>query len=1325
MKRKINVYYLNTLVLTNLLLLTESLFSAITQAQVTPDTTLGKENSIVNQIDVLNDKIDGGARRGGNLFHSFQEFNINEGKGVYFANPSGVMNIFSRVTGGNASQILGRLGVLGQSNLFFLNPYGIIFGPNSSLDIRGSFVSSTADAVKFADGTEFSSINPQNNALLTISVPVGLQTGNHPATINIQNARLSVDLNQTLAIIGGNLTLNGAQLNTGGGQIILGGLSETGLIGLNFINNIPIFSFPTGVARADILIDNGTVVDIKGVNGGTIEINAHNLDITGKSEIRAGIGSGIGSVSIQAGNIDITATQGIKLTNFSQISSSVDSEAVGRGGEIILSSPFISLTNSFIRATTNGQGNSGGIKITTGSLFLNDGAQILASTQRKGNTGAIKITANDTISLSGNDSQGSPSSIISQVAQKAQGNSEGIEIITGSLFLNNGAKVDASTSGIGNAGAIKITANETISLNGERMSPKVSSTAAGNSDDSEDIISLGSRISSTVSSTAVGNSDEIQITTGSLFLTNGGQVNATTYGQGNAGAIKITARDTIYMAGRESQNLASAIRNIVARKAVGNSNEIQITTGSLFLTDRVIITSQTRGKGTAGNITITANTLTSKGDSIIRSDTQTSFNAGDLTLNISDILTLSNSSLIAITRGEGTAGDITINVPQLNITESANILARTYALGQGGSITVNAPISVILGENSQLNVISSSAGRAGNIKITSNTVTIGKGAKISATSDENATNSEAGGSITINASNLYLSGTLGIFAETKGQAPAGNLTFKPNGNQSNLNIQFTDKAEISARTTSQKRGGSINISSPETINIAGQGKITVETIGSGRAGNINITTEQLNIGNQTEITASTRGSGQAGNIIINTPQFTLAQRAIIQASTSSSGNGGSITVNAPISVILGENSQLNVETSGQGKAGNINITSNTVTIGKNAQISATATQSATNTESGSISINASNLNIAGQLGIFAETTGLAPAGTLTLNPISSNPNLIIRFIEQGKISASTTASGIGGDINISAPNNIDISGNGTIATETSGTGNAGTINLSANQLHLNQGVRISASTTGRGNAGNINLNANQINLQQSTITAFTNGTGNAGNITLNIQNTLTSNNSTISTSANQASGGIITISAQDIRLQGDSDIRTNVSSGAGGGGDITLTADSILAFNDSDILAFAQDGIGGNITLNTPIFFGNGYSPTDQINQNFDNLDNNNRVDINASGAVSGVISVPNLTFIQNSLFEFPETLINTDNLLASSCVVPNQQKAGTFILTGPDGLPSSPNDNFTSPYPTGTIETIPKPSLPSKIDEPQGFYRLNDGKIVLSTKCN
>ncbi len=99
-------------------------------AQIVPDNTLGAESSVVTP-DVIggieSDRIDNGAIRGTNLFHSFEQFNIGAERGAYFTNLAGIENIFSRVTGVNSSEILGRLGVLGNANLFVINPRGIVF----------------------------------------------------------------------------------------------------------------------------------------------------------------------------------------------------------------------------------------------------------------------------------------------------------------------------------------------------------------------------------------------------------------------------------------------------------------------------------------------------------------------------------------------------------------------------------------------------------------------------------------------------------------------------------------------------------------------------------------------------------------------------------------------------------------------------------------------------------------------------------------------------------------------------------------------------------------------------------------------------------------------------------------------------------------------------------------------------------------------------------------------------------------------------------------------------------------------------------------------
>ncbi|MFY7804691.1 MAG: filamentous hemagglutinin N-terminal domain-containing protein, partial [Limnoraphis robusta] len=128
-----------------------SLTPLTTVAQIVPDNSLGNENSVVtpnvNIRGINSNRIDGGAVRGGNLFHSFQEFNIREGRGAYFSNPDNIINILTRVTGGNISEILGTLGVLGNANLFLINPNGIVFGPNARLDVGGSFFATTADGI--------------------------------------------------------------------------------------------------------------------------------------------------------------------------------------------------------------------------------------------------------------------------------------------------------------------------------------------------------------------------------------------------------------------------------------------------------------------------------------------------------------------------------------------------------------------------------------------------------------------------------------------------------------------------------------------------------------------------------------------------------------------------------------------------------------------------------------------------------------------------------------------------------------------------------------------------------------------------------------------------------------------------------------------------------------------------------------------------------------------------------------------------------------------------------------------------------------------------
>ena len=172
-------------------------------SQVTTDGTVNTQvNTNGNVLEIT-----GGERRGGNLFHSFQDFSVGTGNEAFFNNGNAIENIFSRVTGGNISNIDGLIRANGSASLFLINPAGIIFGENARLSIGGSFYSSTADRILFEDG-EFSAADLANPPVLTVNAPIGLGFRDNPADITVRGdgngVRLSsepVDTQDALRVV--------------------------------------------------------------------------------------------------------------------------------------------------------------------------------------------------------------------------------------------------------------------------------------------------------------------------------------------------------------------------------------------------------------------------------------------------------------------------------------------------------------------------------------------------------------------------------------------------------------------------------------------------------------------------------------------------------------------------------------------------------------------------------------------------------------------------------------------------------------------------------------------------------------------------------------------------------------------------------------------------------------------------------------------------------------------------------------------------------------------------------------------------------------------
>jgi filamentous hemagglutinin family protein len=558
---------------------------------------------------------------------------------------------------------------------------------------------------------------------------------------------------------------------------------------------------------------------------------------------------------------------------------------------------------------------------------------------------------------------------------------------------------------------------------------------------------------------------------------------------------------------------------------------------------------------------------------------------------------------------------------------------------------------------------------------------------------------------------------------------------------------------------------------------------------------ISIQASQVNLSQFSRIIATTFGSGNSADIIINTDNLDMHSSLVNTINSAAQGNAGNILVRANNSINLDNVSVLGTLSIGvgndknQGSGGDVFIDTKTLNVqnlsgininsflgrGKPGNLVLKATDSINLVNNSFISTSSFSAASGGNINI--ETGNLYLRGGSQINNSSIDPKNLVSSSNIGIIQKSLNSTNSelteniiallqnlvntiepedndfgqanSGNIDIRTSQSIVLSGispNGqtvnTISTESQGLGKAGNLTLSTEKLIVQDGSTISTQTTNAGDGGTLTINANTLDLvSNAQIIAESEGTGKAGNINLNTSGKLNVTNSSINTSSAQSFGGTINITAQDIRLFGDSDIRTNVFTGAGGGGNITLTANSIIALNDSDILSFALDGKGGDIRFNTLAFLSSPLyrlTPTARDIANIQTLDGNQRVDINASGAISGNISgTTDVSFLQNSLIELPQNSIDTNALLANSCIVRSSQRQNsTFFITGKGGLSERPGDAPISNFSTGTMQSIPNTNssftssnsrwkIGEPIIEPQGVYRLPNGQKILSRECS
>ncbi|MDJ0742057.1 MAG: S-layer family protein [Xenococcaceae cyanobacterium MO_167.B27] len=940
-------------------------------AQITTD---GSTNTTLTTTD-NGLRIDDGERAGGNLFHSFGEFSVQNGSEAFFNNASDIVNIFSRVTGGNISNIDGLIRANGAANLFLINPHGIIFGESASLQIGGSFYGSTADSILFPDGVEFSATNIQR-PILTINAPIGLNLRDNPGEIvnrsfAINSAGddfvgLEVAPGNTLGLVGGNINFESGQATANGGNIELGTLSDAGTVTFNDDGSL---SFPEDVARADIILSNFADIDVTGTGGGSITINGRNVSLSagdfGGSVIRAGITADSTSAEAKAGDITINATDNITVDQ-SFIFNDVELNGVGNAGNITIDTTNLTLTNvAIINSSTFGEGNGGTLTINASETISVDNSSISSSVQPNaiGNAGAVSIDTNN-LTLTNVGEIGSTTF--------GEGNAGAVSIDTNNLTLTNGAVINSSTFGEGNADTITISANDTISLSGV------------------DSFGFGSIITSTVGPNAVGNAGEVRIDTNNLTLANGAAISSRIFGEGNADTITISANDTISLSGVDSFGFGSIINSTVEPNVVGNAGEVRIDTNNLTLTNGAVISSSTSGTGDAGTLTINASETISVDNSLISSSVQPN--------------------------AVGNAGVLSIETTNLTLTNRGEISSSTFSEGNAGTLTINAADTIFVDNSSIGNSVQANAiGNAGVVSIeTTNLTLTNRGQILSSTfGTGNA------GTVNINAAD-----TISLSGEGDDGFPTLiTSTVNPNaiGNAGAVsiettNLNLTNGGQIRSSTFGTGNAGTVTINSADTISVDNSAiSSQFERDAVGNPGNVTINTTNLNLTNRGQISTATFGTGNAGIVTINAADTISVDNSVIGSTVQPDavGNAGDVTINTN-DLSLTNGAFVSSSNFNQGESGNVKINADSVLL-ENGQITATT---ASGVERGNIILQiAEFLTLEQDSLISARAIEDAIGGNIDINaefiiafPSSGNGNDIVASAEQGN----------GGDITITA-----------------------------------------------------------------------------------------------------------------------------------------------------------------------------------------------------------------------------------------------------------------------------------------------------------------
>jgi filamentous hemagglutinin family protein len=1178
-------------------------------AEITTDGSLGSHANLPGPDYLIG--ADLGQQMGSNLFHSFQEFNLNSLESATFSGPNNVQNILSRVTGGNPSNIDGLIrSTIPNANFYFLNPYGIVFGENARLDVQGSFHASTADYLRLGENGRFDARNPSDSLLTVAPIESFGFLDNSHGKIEV-NGRAALDLESGTprALL---QVPEGKSISLIGGEI----------------------HFSQGVDELPLeRLDEGSPEEFQARqyrNQRFSQLYAPSGYVNLASIRQAG------KIALTKNGIHSTATQGghIQLEQESYISSTGES-----GGNVFIRAGQFMMDNSTIYARTLGTQDGGVVDIQADNIELTQETRIQGGTENLGDGTGIQLSATESINLSNNSQLNTNSGDYLKFNQQL-GDAGHIHLQAKDIELNgynsNRGAIDINTYGTGQGGDLHISAENSLNiiefqiqietwgddaqagqagdiyLRANTLNVEQGSwvRTIGDGADSGQLvvqagtIYLGKQNGDDISYLGTegigGNAGQVIIQADDILLEDGAQIGSFNYGNANAGHIDIQLTGNLTIRGASDTGYQTGIFSSVWPDEENASG------------------------GNAGNINISAKEMRVESGGMIDADTVASHStssgkAGNVTLKIKNTLVLSGvnpygehvdgfgSMISARSQGEnaGSAGNIHIQAGSVSILDGALLEIGTNNNSHGGNVQIQADQQITIHgdatqillndpEEAQLDYLS-----AVNPK-TYNQSTSG----IYARSTSPAENSGDSGKIELTTPSLRLSNQGQISTASQGGGKAGQII---------LNVEkliLSDNALIRSNSDLSNQFAFDTISARDNTVIDSGTVVKTNDIGNGKA------TYQINLGNTLlnlmpitqvadmtaleNLPAQIQFKQESGDILIvenagngQPARFLYMADANAKETWTRINEDDQITLEQPNFLLIGvdfrsdntsppyaDGTQIHIKDMGNGKSADFVYVLRTYLDGPNKG-----------------AIRAETLRV--KYYQVADTTALQDLATRIDLVIGTQVD--VSHAENGN-PAHFVFDGNGwvsfGQVvevpDMEAQQNLILAKPGHIAHIPTGdtiyTGNewidlGQTYRVSnlaeRNSLKVQQGDLVKVANVDDGGYGHFHsfLYADGKWIEQIR-------GGNAGQIVINADSIQLTDGSEISTGSISGGGGSVTLNVDKLVYLTDSQVSTSVQEGVGSGGDLSLNPEFVILENGK-IIARANEGQGGNINITT------------------------------------------------------------------------------------------------------------------------------------------